>query len=221
VWDTGLGILGEHIPRIFEEHYQIPNADQREGTGLGLAIVQQLGKILKHRVDLRTTSGKGSVFSIEVPLVDVQHQVPSEATTFMTNDYRPFRGTILVIENDPYVSGGLESLFESEGVNVIVASKGDEALDLVGSEGIRPDLILSDLNLAGLMDGIESIRALRTALRSKVPAIILTGEIRSKPLEAVARHDVGIALKPVNADELLQLISEIWSASQAGVPKEL
>src|SRR5262249_24491962 len=68
VWDSGVGIMGEQIPRIFEEHYQVPGSAQLGGFGLGLAIVQRLAKILDHRVDVRSTPGKGSGFSIEVPL---------------------------------------------------------------------------------------------------------------------------------------------------------
>ena len=68
VWDSGVGIMGEQMPRIFEEHYQGPQSAQSGGFGLGLAIVQRLGNILGHQIAARSTPGKGSVFSIEVPL---------------------------------------------------------------------------------------------------------------------------------------------------------
>ena len=68
VWDSGVGIMGEQMPRIFEEHYQGSQSAQSEGFGLGLAIVQRLGNILGHQIAARSTPGKGSVFSIEVPL---------------------------------------------------------------------------------------------------------------------------------------------------------
>src|SRR4051812_34078005 len=68
VWDSGVGITGSQIPRIFEENYQGPQNTQSEGFGLGLAIVQRLGNILGHRIVVHSTPGKGSVFSIEIPL---------------------------------------------------------------------------------------------------------------------------------------------------------
>ena len=69
VWDSGVGIVGEHIPRIFEEYYQgQDSAKLGGGFGLGLAIVQRLAKVLDHHVDVRSTPGKGSGFSIELPL---------------------------------------------------------------------------------------------------------------------------------------------------------
>ena len=64
VWDTGIGIPGDQLPHIFEEYYCDP---ERGGFGLGLAIVRRLGEILDHRVDVRSTPGKGTGFSIEVP----------------------------------------------------------------------------------------------------------------------------------------------------------
>ena len=64
VWDTGIGIPGDQLPHIFEEYYCDA---ERGGFGLGLAIVRRLGEILDHRVDVRSTPGKGTGFSIEVP----------------------------------------------------------------------------------------------------------------------------------------------------------
>ena len=85
VWDSGVGIMGEQMPRIFEENYQGPQSAQSGGFGLGLAIVQRLGNILGHHIAARSTPGKGSVFSIEVPLArelakaSVQTELPLDS----------------------------------------------------------------------------------------------------------------------------------------------
>src|SRR5262245_14585069 len=68
VWDTGIGISEQDVPRVFEEYRQVAGAGRRGGLGLGLAIVQRLGEVLEHPVGVRSRPGKGSVFSIEVPL---------------------------------------------------------------------------------------------------------------------------------------------------------
>jgi signal transduction histidine kinase len=95
VWDTGIGIPGDQLPHIFEEYYC--DAD-RGGFGLGLAIVRRLGEILDHRVDVRSTPGKGTRFSIEVPrgraTVDL-----SESMRASDFEDEAFRGTVLVIED--------------------------------------------------------------------------------------------------------------------------
>jgi len=66
VWDSGVGISQDQLPHIFQEYYQGAHGAERGGFGLGLAIVRRMGKILEHRIDVRSTPGRGTVFSIEV-----------------------------------------------------------------------------------------------------------------------------------------------------------
>ena len=70
VWDTGSGIPAEQLSAIFEEFHQLDNParERSKGLGLGLAIVQRLAELLGHTIDVRSRPGKGSVFSVEVPL---------------------------------------------------------------------------------------------------------------------------------------------------------
>jgi two-component system CheB/CheR fusion protein len=70
VWDTGAGIGPEHLGRIFEEFYQVGNPvrEAGNGQGLGLTIVARMARLLGHLVSVRSTLGKGSVFTVEVPL---------------------------------------------------------------------------------------------------------------------------------------------------------
>jgi CheY-like chemotaxis protein len=68
--------------------------------------------------------------------------------------------------------------------------------------------VLSDFNLPGRMNGVETIQAVRKALAENIPAIVLTGDIRSEVLDAIAMHDVRIATKPVNADQLMLLVRQ-------------
>ena len=70
VWDTGPGVPKEQLQAIFEEFHQLDNAarERNRGLGLGLAIVQRLAHLLGHAVDVRSRVGKGSAFSVEVPL---------------------------------------------------------------------------------------------------------------------------------------------------------
>ncbi len=86
VWDTGIGIPEEQLPAIFEEFHQLDNParERSKGLGLGLAIVERLADLLGHAVDVRSRPGKGSVFAVEVPLV--QRRAAVAAST------RPGRG---------------------------------------------------------------------------------------------------------------------------------
>jgi CheY-like chemotaxis protein len=97
-------------------------------------------------------------------------------------------------------------LLAAEGMNVVATANGHEAVELVSRKGVRPDVLLSDFNLPGRMNGVETIGAVRKALGQNIPAIVLTGDIRSEVLDAIAQHDVRIATKPVNADQLMRLV---------------
>jgi DNA-binding response OmpR family regulator len=63
------------------------------------------------------------------------------------------------------------------------------------------------------MNGVESIQALRSALASNVPAIVMTGDIQSKTIEAIASHDISVMIKPFLAEELLQLMTRLQRSS--------
>jgi signal transduction histidine kinase/CheY-like chemotaxis protein len=204
VWDSGVGIPGQNIAHIFEEYYQVPAANSG-GVGLGLAIVQRLGKLLGHDVVVRSVPGKGSVFCIEVPvtqetLVARPEVVPDIAGT-------QFIGTLLLIEDESSVRRAFERFFRAKGISVLSAASANEALTLISERGLRPDLVISDYNLPG-MNGIETIDAVREALAWKVPAIVLTGDTRSHVSKSIATHDITVLVKPVHADDLLQLIND-------------
>jgi PAS domain S-box-containing protein len=215
VWDSGVGIMGEQMPRIFEEHYQGPQSAQLGGFGLGLAIVQRLGNILGHRIAARSTPGKGSVFSIEVPLVGEQAKADVQTELLLDRSNALVSGTILVIEDEGSVRNALEAWLSSEGLRAVCVANGTEALALITDKGVRPDLVLSDYNIPGPLNGISSVYALREALTWKIPAIILTGDTQSHVIAAIAKHDVAIAIKPVKVDQLKELVVTLLGGSKA------
>jgi len=97
-------------------------------------------------------------------------------------------------------------------MDAVSAANGLEALALITEKGIRPDLLLSDYNLPGQLNGIQSVQALRQALTWKIPAIILTGDTRTDVIEAIAKHDIAIAIKPLESDQLMKLIAGLRSS---------
>jgi CheY-like chemotaxis protein len=215
VWDSGVGIMGEQMPRIFEEYYQGPQSALSGGFGLGLAIVQRLANILGHQIGARSTPGKGSVFTIEVPLGRDLAKASAKTKLPRGRSKALVSGTILVIEDEGSVRRALELGLRWQGLEVASASDGNEALTLITKKGIRPDLVLSDYNIPGPRNGIECVQALRAELSRKIPAIILTGDIRSHVIEAIAKHDVSIAIKPVQLNQLRELIVSLLGGSKA------
>jgi PAS domain S-box-containing protein len=214
VWDNGVGITQEQLPYIFDEYYQGAEGVRRGGFGLGLAIVKRLGGILEHRVDVRSTPGKGTGFSIEVPRAQTRVNAAELSQSCIDdNDFLP--SNVLIIEDERSVRSAVMRFLKVKGIGAVVVGTGNDALTLINQQGFHPDLVLSDYNLRGSTDGVESIKAVRTALGWNVPAIIMTGDIRSETVKTIAAHDISILLKPFLGDELLQRIKQLHRVYQS------
>ncbi|MFG1376807.1 chemotaxis protein CheB [Xanthobacter autotrophicus] len=217
VWDTGIGIPDTELRAIFDEYHQLHNAarERNLGLGLGLSIVQRLGLLLDHPVSVRSRPGHGSVFSVDVKLshgLSGRHDaaLPGGVAGPITEPAGR-KAEILVIEDDPDVRSLLELLLIGEGHGVTAARDGDLALGLVERTAVRPDLILADYNLPNGMTGLEAAARLRARLRSRIPVVIVTGDISTGALRDIAAHDCLQLNKPVKAEELTRIIRELLS----------
>ena len=220
VWDRGIGISQDQLPHIFQEYYQGAHGAERGGFGLGLAIVRRMGKVLDHRIDVRSTPGRGTVFSIEVPRGDASRDTTERAQTprFERED---FRGTILVVEDETSVRSSLRRLLKTRGMEAIVVATASDALARISRQEIRPDLLICDYNLRGSANGVDTVNALRAALGWNVPAIVMTGDIRSEVVDRVAAHGISVLIKPFSTDELLQHMAQLYKGSPPGNPTSL
>jgi PAS domain S-box-containing protein len=205
VWDSGVGITENQLPHIFHEYYQGTDGAERGGFGLGLAIVKRLGKILDHRVEVRSIPGEGTRIFIEVPRGRSSVKVPETAPpVHPRND--AFPGSVLAIEDEASVRSALRRLFEARGVEAIIVATAKDALTLVREQGLRPDLLLCDYNLRGSPDGVETIRCLRAALGRNVPAVVMTGDTRTQTADSISAQGVSVLIKPFSAEELLEAL---------------
>ena len=176
------------------------------GLGLGLSIVKSLGELLGHPISVRSLHGKGSVFSIEVPLT------PSGAASAPDEVLRPAddapaqtakrSGAILVIEDDPEVREHLKLFLNEEGYHVTTAVDGPTALEAMARGTTRPDLVLADYNLPNGMNGVQVSQRLRQELDGQIPFIILTGDISTETLRDIALHDCVHLNKPVKLGDV-------------------
>jgi two-component system CheB/CheR fusion protein len=221
VWDTGIGIPAEELGAIFGEYHQLDNLarERSRGLGLGLAIVQRLGNLLGHRVSVRSQPGKGSAFAIEIARAPAERASPRQRRPDLSNEKRVERitetGSILVVEDDPGVRELLRLLLTEEGHQITVVPDGAAALELVADRAFRPDLILADYNLLNGMNGLQVAASLRQKLHSRVPVIILTGDISTDTLRSIARRDCVRLNKPVKAVELAQAIQNLLPVCRA------
>ena len=217
IWDTGIGIPESELQAIFEEYHQLDNAARQrsQGLGLGLSIVKSLGELLHHPIRVRSQPGKGSVFSIEVPLTpdshvrahDPQPRAVEDASTHAA----PHAGAILIIEDDPEVRAYLELFLTDEGHRVSTAVDGPAALEGIAHGTMRPDLILADYNLPNGMNGVQVSQKLRQMLDRRIPSVILTGDISTSTLRDIALQDCVHLHKPVKLHDLTRAIGKLLS----------
>jgi two-component system, chemotaxis family, CheB/CheR fusion protein len=216
VWDTGAGIPQAELGAIFDEFHQLNNpARQRsKGLGLGLAIVQRLADLLGHKINVRSRVDVGSMFSTEVPFATLSEPVPQPSTHDQPLPFRTRASSILIVDDDPSVREMLQMLLEAEGHLAIVAADGPIGLDLAAREARELDLIVADYNLPAGPNGLELIAELRTRFERDIPAIVLTGDISTSSLKAIARSGCVHLNKPVKAADLIRVVERLLAKSQ-------
>jgi signal transduction histidine kinase len=213
VWDSGIGIPAEQHERIFEEFYQLnnPSRDRTRGLGLGLATVRRIVHLLDHPLTVRSVVGRGSRFSIEVPLAD-PNKIHSGAATIEQKVPNLIGGKlIMVIDDEESVRLGMQSLLESWGCKCITAVDADEALGNVN--GRVPDFIIADLRLRGDRNGIDAIRELRARL-GDVPAVLISGDTAPEQLRKVSAAGLTMMHKPLKPVRLRALLNHEFAKKQ-------
>ena len=220
VWDTGAGIPAAEIGRIFDEFYQAetPAVGQAQaiGLGLGLAIVERLSRLLDVEVAVRSVQGRGSLFTVSVPLAD------AGAVPALQHDARSsmrFDGLLAVIVDDERdAREALAGLLRQWGWRVLAARSGDQALAALGGETARPDVVIADYRLEGDELGTQVIARVRAARGVTIPAIIVSGEIAvaaTQPQDGARLHWLH---KPLHAAKLRALLQHLRSQEEPADP---
>ncbi len=208
VLDTGIGIPPERHEDIFEEFYQVANAerDRNLGLGLGLAIVQRLSRLLGHRVSVRSAAGKGSRFSVLVPLAG--HQASRAERRAAQTAQAGSSGLIVIIDDEATVLRGLRLILEEWGFEVLAATSEEEAMSLLEASHRRPNAILADYRLRDGHTGTEAIRHIRELFRAQIPSIIITGDTAPERLREAEASGLSILHKPVQPPQLHLLLNQ-------------
>ncbi|WP_376967700.1 PAS domain-containing protein (plasmid) [Azospirillum sp. A26] len=211
VGDSGIGIPAEHLDLIWEEFHQVgnPERDRSQGLGLGLAIVNRLSELLNHAVEVRSTPGAGSVFSIEIPfgcdaLPPVANPVANPVAAVAEGG-----GLAVLVDDDTIVLLGLTAIFEHWGYEVLAADSLDLVLDMLKADGRVPDVILADYRLRAGQVGIEVIFNIRDIYGSDIPGLLLTGETDDEVSGRAAAHGLVIVHKPATSQGLRTALQTI------------
>ena len=208
VTDTGIGIPADELQLIFEEYYQLENPmrERHKGLGLGLSIARHIAELLGHRLDVHSEPGKGSTFSIEIPLGKPALKKPVSRAEITDID-NAAQLVVLLVENDEAVADATIMLLKTANTQVYWATCADDALTHI-SDGVRPDVLVCDYRLPG-EKGTEVIQRVRQATDSNLPALILTGDTSLKKSEITGLGNCTMLHKPVDANRLIALIGKI------------
>lgn len=209
VWDTGRGIAADCLESIFLEFNQLDvgRAADRKGVGLGLAIVERIAHILGYRVQVRSRPGRGSVFSIEVPL-SAERPLPVSHTPVQAVAGNPLPGRrLLVIDNELSILQSMAALLGQWGCEVLTAT--DEAGAFDALQGQAPELILADFHLDHGVVGCEVVRHLREHFQQSIPAVIITADRSDQCRRALRKLNAPLLNKPVKPGKLRAVLSQL------------
>lgn len=218
VADTGVGIPADDLDLIFGEYYQTSRdlRESRDGVGLGLAIARRTATLLGCSLEVTSTIGRGSCFALGVPRGSVSAArgriAPRKSYASGAN-----RALVLIIDDDPAVADATALLLTCAGFGAITASSSAQAVHRMADRAATPDLLICDFHLGGTETGIGAIRALRAATRPGLPAILVSGDT-SSDLRRNSGEIEGcrILTKPVDADELLDLVASLVPPAGCG-----
>ena len=218
LWDTGIGIAEDMLPSIFGDYFRASGGPTNGSFGLGLSIVHQIGTLLGSPPAVRSTLGEGSVFYIEVPCARAAKLSPKrrEKLAVAARARRP--ACVLLIEDDISVHEAITLLLSADGHDVFPVRNPKAALELVTTGKLHPDLLISDYNLPGDMNGVQAANALCKTVDRAVPVIILTGDLRLTVTRDIAESGFMKREKPLKADKLLSDIRKICAKLERSPP---
>lgn len=207
VWDTGPGIPADKQQEIFQEFTRL-NPTAEAGMGLGLAIVDQACALLGHPLALQSNIGRGTVFSVTVPLAPhaplLVAGVPLNDTPRSALDDL----LVLVIENDATVRAGMMQVLEQWGASPLEAATLAEAEGLVADLGVAPDVILADYHLDNGANGIDLVTHLR-ARHGPIPAILITANHSPDLAQQATQAGLLVLTKPLALRRLKRVLQNL------------
>lgn len=213
VEDTGIGIPEHQRPLLFQKFQQLDTSYQRkyEGTGLGLALTKQLVELHSGWIDMDSTVGLGSIFTVHLPVQLLPTPNDSHPPHFSNGNSQ---GRIVLIENHEESAMLICDLLTAAGYQVVWLVDGSTAVKQI--EILHPVVVVADMQLPG-MDGYEVMHYLRTSPTTQsLKILVLTTRCPDKTeahyLEAGADDCLG---KPIEPEQLLYKVAALMDSTNA------
>ena len=234
VSDSGIGIPLEKQRIIFEAFQQADASTSRKygGTGLGLAISRELANLLGGEIQLRSTPGKGSTFTLYLPLkyvgpsvpvrvvpdapalVEAKNEFPERAAEQIPDDRLdivPGDSILLIVEDDPHYARVIMDLARDRGFKVLVAMRGVDALDL--AKQFQPTAVSLDVFLPDMLGWTVLSQLKQNPLTRHIPVQIIT--LDEDRQHALARGAFSFVTKPTTSEGVEAALARIREYAQA------
>ena len=203
VEDTGTGMTEEEQQRVFSAFERLANAAAKDGFGLGLSIVQRIVTMLGGTIWLESEKGKGSRFTVEIPMQTAE-ELPEQINQTRIHHDRTFHD-VIAIDNDEVLLLMLKEMYAQEEIHCDTCTDAAELMELIRKK--EYSLLLTDLNMPEI-NGFELLELLRTSNvgNSKtIPVVVTTASGSCSKEELMERGFSGCLLKPFSISELLEV----------------
>ena len=195
VWDSGCGMHPKQAQVIADEFAQLSAARSVRGSGLGISMVAKTAALLGLKVRMCSRAGRGSVFAVEVPLLQWQ----ATATAVMQH-VTPCDLRIGLVDDHDSARLALALALEAVGHKVIAASSGPELFRQLGLQA--PDVIIADNQLHAGETGLQVISRARDIFSPDLPAVVISGDTDPGMESSLRAQGVALLVKPVKWAEM-------------------
>jgi len=201
VQDTGTGIPPEVQARMFEPFFTTKGVGK--GTGLGLSIVHGIVTAHEGQIEVASTVGKGTTFTLIFPLLDFNSSFAPEVPL----SHEGGSETLLIVEDEPHLRMLLSKMLRSKGYKVLEASDGLEALTLFDKHKDEIHLVITDMGMP-TMDGYQLLNKIQRK-KTQAKVAVMSGYMDTEQNQRLAKAGVDVISKPFNFTEMLALIRSI------------
>ena len=203
VEDTGTGMTEDEQRRVFGAFERLSNAATKDGFGLGLSIVQRIVAMLGGAVRLESEKGKGSCFTVEIPMQTAEEQ-PEQSRQGYVRQNEAYH-EVIAIDNDAVLLLMLKEMYAQEGIHCDTCTDAAELIELIRKK--EYSLLLTDLNMPDI-NGFELLELLRTSNVGNsrdIPVVVTTASGSCSKEELMDRGISGCLLKPFSISELMEV----------------
>jgi len=201
--DTGTGMTEDEQQRVFGAFERLSNAAAKDGFGLGLAIVKNIVTMLHGTIQLDSEKGKGSRFTVEIPMPKAEELPEKEIQTYIHRQDRNLN--VIAIDNDEVLLLMLKEMYAQEGIHCDTCTDAAELMEMIRRKTYN--LLLTDLNMPGI-NGFELLELLRSSNvgdSKTIPVVVATASGSCDAEELLERGFAGCLFKPFSISELVEV----------------